>query len=1382
MKKLLSLFVVMIMLFTLVALPHAYAATEIDNIYGNKSVILFDFSESVTVESVSVKDLSGNEVEVSSYCESGEKIDIILKNELTIDGKYIVGVKTADSFYQKYIWFEDLFYEDFQTSAGLDKVVNGNKNHSITSGGKLKIMSAPYYATMIKSTEENASWKDYTVEFEYSSAGTIALSNLSAFFYIAPDAHWNLNQQESFQYAGVAIGAYKHPWHAGDLTYGSSSTFDSMAAVYGEKPSAADDIAVYSASVFANSAYNSIKNHSGEITYIGKNEIAGINQTSGRFGLLVWSNPESAQPEIDNIRVYVLKSSDLEYTSNIANGEQNWASIKPITFTWNTELQSMPDEENIIITDSDGNEFTNFTVSNSGNVTTVNVPTDLSMGLKTEENYTITFTGLYDSDGTPLTLQVLNFRTASIYTSFKVDVKKSLGFSESAKIEAKGTTAVLGDTEVEVGMSLLNCESTDEGVIAIENGFLVAKGYGSTYITLTLENVDGTSFTEKFPAYVYVRKEILTKAEDGKIGDISSTDKTYVIEATIGRQTGYIGLSEDGFGVKAGETYFEAIVNGVSTPTEVSVSDGVKAVIVNDGTDVTLYLNGENVFKTTAEEYEGVYAKGTASDVAYMRTNDTVPTFTSVTISGDVNNKAEIGDTLTATTVYADADGDEENGSLFGWYIDGEKKADGKTIKVLSEYNGKSLVFKATPKNDVSEGAECTSASYPVVVGATEQAVIDSIEKSDAYGIKKLVENNSEMFNIDLSIIDGYDNTLFVYEEMTDTEFTTPQDVANAFNTAVTNVSEKTANFLNSVESSPKAMENDVPVSLSEITLTFPDGITDTTFKASNFSLKKASDGSSVPLTVEDGKIKVGATLDEDSKYVLTWSNLKDGEGELMLNGNLYFQTASASAYSTIKAEFATEMKIGEKVSLDVVGTIGSKTKLISPSALNITVGDSSIIEIADGRIVPKKRGTSLLTIEKDGKTIRKMIAVYAKISDTNTTDFAVEYITENIQKETLGYKMLTVGGVNLLIAPSSSNEVSYVIKNDNAEIYLNGNRMTGQATKADVLGRSFADVTVTGTRYVNLSGTKCYATLVSVTGSTTLTGSYRYNDDDNDAESGSTFEWFVLNSDGTYAPITGANSESFNASAYIGRYIVFRYTPKNIYEAGDYVESSPIPVSAGVVVGGGGYSSSGGGSSSSGGGGYSSSGGNIYIEQQGANSTVSSPEAVFNDVSDSHWAYPSIVNMKNKGVINGFEDGSFKPDASVTRGQFVCALIKFLNTPVATYQKTFTDVSENDWYASYIQTAYNSGYVMGDGATFRPNDTITRQEMAVIVSRVLNKEGTAEMKFTDTDKISEWAKQSISNVLALGVMTGNSDGSFAPLAETTRAQMAVILERISTK
>ena len=397
--------------------------------------------------------------------------------------------------------------------------------------------------------------------------------------------------------------------------------------------------------------------------------------------------------------------------------------------------------------------------------------------------------------------------------------------------------------------------------------------------------------------------------------------------------------------------------------------------------------------------------------------------------------------------------------------------------------------------------------------------------------------------------------------------------------------------------------------------------------------------------------------------------------------------------------------------------------------------------------------------------------------------DFEVEYITENIKKETLGYKMLTVGGVNLLITPSSSNEVSYIIKNGNADIYLNGNKMTGQATKADVLGRSFTDVAVTDTKYANLSGTKCYATLVSVTGGTTLTGSYRYNDDDNDAESGSTFEWYVQGTNGAYTLISGANAQTFDASSYVGKNIKFRYTPKNIYETGDYLESS-IQVASGIAGGGNGGNGGGGGSFSSGSH-STTTGGNIYIEQQGSgigSPNVSAPKAAFTDVSDSHWAHSSIVNMKNKGVINGFEDGSFKPDAFVTRGQFVCALIKLLNPVMATYQGSFADVSENDWYAPYVQTAYNSGYVTGDGTSFRPNDTITRQEMAVIVSRVLNKEGTAELSFTDTDKISEWAKQSISNVLSLGVMTGNADGSFAPLASTTRAQMAAILERISVK
>lgn len=116
-------------------------------------------------------------------------------------------------------------------------------------------------------------------------------------------------------------------------------------------------------------------------------------------------------------------------------------------------------------------------------------------------------------------------------------------------------------------------------------------------------------------------------------------------------------------------------------------------------------------------------------------------------------------------------------------------------------------------------------------------------------------------------------------------------------------------------------------------------------------------------------------------------------------------------------------------------------------------------------------------------------------------------------------------------------------------------------------------------------------------------------------------------------------------------------------------------------------------------------------------------------DIS-GHWAEKVITQWQEKGLISSYEDGTFKPDNSVTRAEFVIMLNKALGFT----QKgnvTFSDVSANAWYYDAVAIAVEAGYCAGyEDGTFKPNATITRAEAAVMIAKA--KELTANTEAAD--------------------------------------------------
>ncbi|HVI40279.1 MAG TPA: S-layer homology domain-containing protein, partial [Anaerovoracaceae bacterium] len=173
---------------------------------------------------------------------------------------------------------------------------------------------------------------------------------------------------------------------------------------------------------------------------------------------------------------------------------------------------------------------------------------------------------------------------------------------------------------------------------------------------------------------------------------------------------------------------------------------------------------------------------------------------------------------------------------------------------------------------------------------------------------------------------------------------------------------------------------------------------------------------------------------------------------------------------------------------------------------------------------------------------------------------------------------------------------------------------------------------------------------------------------------------------------------------------------------------------------------------------------------------TTNSNAAAFTDLT-GHWAAEAIYKWAGYGIINGFE-GAFRPDNSITRGEMAVILDNMMDYQVKASNK-FTDLQQGKFYTDAVLKANAAGIIIGDGKTVRPNDKITREEAAVMLSRAFAvKEASSGNTFADASSISDWAKGAVFGMEAKGYLNGY-DGHFEPKADITRAAAVTIIDNI---
>ena len=172
--------------------------------------------------------------------------------------------------------------------------------------------------------------------------------------------------------------------------------------------------------------------------------------------------------------------------------------------------------------------------------------------------------------------------------------------------------------------------------------------------------------------------------------------------------------------------------------------------------------------------------------------------------------------------------------------------------------------------------------------------------------------------------------------------------------------------------------------------------------------------------------------------------------------------------------------------------------------------------------------------------------------------------------------------------------------------------------------------------------------------------------------------------------------------------------------------------------------------------------------------------EIQFTDIK-GHWAEFNIVDFVSKGYVSGYSDGTFKPNNNITRAEFVKILNKVFGLTKSS-GKVFSD-TKTHWAKHDIDIAVTNGVCNGKTTTeFKPNDAITREEAAVMISnykKIADNNFDKINKYKDASKVASWAKPGVEGVIEKGYMSGYSDNTFKPKNKITRAEAVATLSRI---
>jgi hypothetical protein len=199
----------------------------------------------------------------------------------------------------------------------------------------------------------------------------------------------------------------------------------------------------------------------------------------------------------------------------------------------------------------------------------------------------------------------------------------------------------------------------------------------------------------------------------------------------------------------------------------------------------------------------------------------------------------------------------------------------------------------------------------------------------------------------------------------------------------------------------------------------------------------------------------------------------------------------------------------------------------------------------------------------------------------------------------------------------------------------------------------------------------------------------------------------------------------------------------------------------------------------SSSGSGSSSSGGVVIGGGSSSSSSSSTTTIKLTDISNST-EKDKIEEFVKKGYIDGYKEAdgtySFKPEQQMTRAEFVKLANRVFNF-TAKGTEDFTDINSSEWFYDEILIAMKAGYINGyEDKTFRPNEPISREEIATIIARIKKLVPNKDVDFVDSNDVSDWAQDAVNALYNYSIIGGYSDNTFRPQEKAQRQHVVKML------
>lgn len=517
--------------------------------------------------------------------------------------------------------------------------------------------------------------------------------------------------------------------------------------------------------------------------------------------------------------------------------------------------------------------------------------------------------------------------------------------------------------------------------------------------------------------------------------------------------------------------------------------------------------------------------------------------------------------------------------------------------------------------------------------------------------------------------------------------------------------------------------------------------------------------------------------------YAQTVADVKNTNGVISVNGTT---TADTTVTLTVKSEDSGELFAIKETVSSSAGNFGFEFKL-KPEDAEVS---SYLLKIKGDSIYTKN--LSVYSEEKKETFLNDIKNADAQSLKQILDSEDGKIILENLGMDSDTYLGLTeekkVKMCNSFCNDRSKYAEADIIDLLNAEIALinskSGTEAFGRISAVDKLGIAFTDSSdfvknrLKDSEYNNIEEFE------------KLFDEFEAVDAVNNAKYSDMEELFANNTD--ILGLTGNSSYTRykgmgeSAKRKVNQNIVTALKDKPAQNTEDFLKifEEYAKTSSGNNGGGGG-----GGSSSSSGKGSSSSssypgGAGTTSDNTSFQIPVTQYEKIeFSDVDDGFWAKEAIEYLAEKKIVNGYEDGSFKPQNNITREEFVTLIAKAFEFENIAGECNFDDVEEDKWYYKYVAISFERGVAKGISETeFGIGKNITRQDAAVMISRLLNLEPGNSEKFADDSDIADYASEAVYLLKDNGIISGDENNCFNPHNSLTRAECAVMVKKALEK